>query len=207
MSEFQVYLRLGIDHITSFAGMDHMVFLLALAATYDLSLWKPLMMIVFSFTIGHSITLALAVLDIFSVNQNLVEFLIPLTILFSALFNIFQKKDIASPPINYSRYAMAFIFGMIHGLGFSNYLKSLLMGKGSIAWPLFSFNLGIEAGQLIIVIFILFISLIFFNIIKGKKREWNLVISGMAVGISCLLIIQSAIFKLFISDPSGVFNQ
>jgi hypothetical protein len=195
MSEFLVYFKLGYQHITDLNGFDHILFLVALCAVYGLTSWKKVLILVTAFTVGHSITLALSSLGYVPVNAALVERLIPLTILLTCLANFFYRfpksiyKDSKSNNAGL-RYAIAVIFGLIHGLGFSTYLKSLLGTAGNITLPLFSFNLGLELGQIVIVILILFLSFLVTDIFKVKKRTWNLIASGIVFGMALMMILE-----------------
>lgn len=190
MSTFQMYLNLGLHHIADFKGYDHILFIITLCAVYLLRDWKNILILVTAFTVGHSITLVLASFQWVRIPGPWIEFLIPVTILLTAVGNIFQKKDRFSLIHHRIKYSLALFFGMIHGLGFSNYLRSLLTSEDKLAGPLFSFNLGIEIGQLIIVSAFLFTGLIVINLFKAKPREWNLIISGAGLGISLLLIFE-----------------
>ena len=155
-STFAVYLHLGFDHIADLKGYDHILFIVALSAGYGLIHWRPLLVLVTAFTVGHSVTLALATLRLVSVSTAWVEFLIPVTILATAAFNLMETRahaDQLALPGRAQRikYAMALFFGLVHGLGFSTYLRAALGDEESIALPLFSFNVGLEAGQLVIL--------------------------------------------------------
>ena len=190
MSVFRTYLQLGINHITDLTGYDHILFLLTLCVIYSFLNWKKVLILITAFTIGHTITLALATLNILKISNNLVEFLIPLTIAITALGNFFQKSSSFNSSLHKAKYVFAGFFGLIHGLGFSNYLKALLGIHNNIWEPLLAFNLGVEAGQIIIVLLLLTLTLIFTGILKIKAREWNLVISGAGLGVSILLMIE-----------------
>lgn len=198
MSEFSAFLKLGFQHITDVKGIDHILFILALCAIYTFKDWRKLLVLVTAFTIGHSITLALATLQIFKTNMNLVEFLIPITILFTCIFNFFYKipdrKSRFQKPENNYRYYMALFFGLIHGMGFSNYLRSLLGKEENILKPLFAFNVGLELGQLIIVFFALLVTMLFLSGLKVKHNDWKLGLSGLIAGMALFLIKDSAIF-------------
>lgn len=156
MSEFSLYLRLGFEHISDLNGYDHILFVIALAAVYPLREWKHLLVLITAFTIGHSITLALATLGVVNFNPDLIETLIPVTIFITAVINIAERfaKD---PEKALQRdwrmkYALAIGFGLIHGLGFSNFLRAVLGAEDSLVLPLFSFNVGLEFGQLVILV-------------------------------------------------------
>ncbi len=185
-----MYLQLGIEHITDLKGYDHLLFLITLMAVYQIKQWKKILILVTAFTLGHTTSLIIASFDLISIPSKWIEFLIPATICLTALINIFQMKTDTSKGHHIYKYVMSLGFGLIHGLGFSNYLRSLILNEDSMAGPLFSFNLGIEAGQLIIVSAFLILSIISLEIFKVKLREWNLVFSGAGLGISILLMLE-----------------
>jgi hypothetical protein len=190
MSVFYMYFQLGFEHIIDFQGYDHILFIITLCAVYLFSDWKQVVILVTAFTIGHSVTLALASLDIIRIKPELVEFLIPFTIFITAIANISFKQVSLVPALYKIKYLTAMIFGLIHGLGFSNYLKSLLGSQESIVKPLFAFNLGLEIGQLIIVFFILSMATLLVKYLNSPKREWSLVLSGAGLGISAILMFE-----------------
>lgn len=190
MSTFRLYLTLGIDHISDIAGYDHILFLTALCAVYSLRQWTRILILVTAFTIGHSITLALATLDLLRISTALVEFLIPLTIFLTALSNVLQKSDHVSRISHLFKYLAALFFGLIHGLGFSNYLRALLGGEKELVVPLFSFNLGLEIGQIMIVMAVMAISFVLVRLAGVRHRDWNLLLSGAAMGVSLILILE-----------------
>jgi len=181
---FTTYLQLGFEHITDLNGFDHMLFLLALCAAYVYSDWKKILVLVTAFTVGHSITLALAVLNIIPVNSAWIEFLIPVTIVATAVKNFLAKQEKAAIPT----YLMALGFGLIHGMGFSNYLRSLLGDE--MLMPLFAFNIGLEVGQLLVVAVIFLVQFALIKTISVKPRHWNSLISIVSGGISLLLAAQ-----------------
>ncbi len=196
MSDFQLYLVEGFRHISDLGAYDHILFITALCAIYQLSEWKKILILVTAFTIGHSVTLALATLRIVSFPTEVIEFLIPITIVITCLFNFFSATDsrnITKQLMGY-RYVTAALFGLIHGLGFSNFLRSMLGKEESIVTPLFAFNVGLEIGQLAIVFAILLLSGVMTNFLKVKQREWNLILSGIVSGISITLIQKTWIF-------------
>ena len=191
MSEFQVYLQVGLEHILDLNGFDHILFIIALAALYQIEDWKRILILVTAFTLGHSITLALATFDMVKVNSPLIEFLIPVTILITALANLFQKESATS--VGILNYLFAGFFGLIHGLGFSSYLKMLLGRESSVAFQLFAFNVGIEAGQIVIVAAILALGFLFTSIFSVAKRDWKMVVSSLVAGMA-ILMVKDAIF-------------
>ena len=191
MSQFALYFQLGIEHILDFLGYDHIMFVVALTAIYLLREWKKLLILVTAFTIGHSITLALATLRVVNFNSELIEFLIPVTIFITAISNLFKKDSFRSLTKINTNYVYALFFGLIHGLGFSNYLIRLLGSDTTIVPQLLAFNLGLEVGQIIIVGSFLFISFIFISIFGISRRDWNLIISSAVAGISITLILET----------------
>lgn len=189
MSEFQLYFILGKDHILDYAnGYDHILFVVALCAMYLLRDWKKILILVTAFTIGHSITLALSTLNIVSVNAELIEFLIPLTIFITAFSNIFRQEENQTTLSLQLNYGYAIFFGLIHGLGFSNYLKTLLGKDESIVTQLLAFNLGLEFGQIIIVAIFLTIAFILVDLFGRSRRDWKIVLSSAIAGIALVLM-------------------
>lgn len=190
MTTFGLYLSLGFDHIADLAGYDHILFLMALCAVYSLKEWAKVLILVTAFTLGHTLTLALATLDLIRMSSSLIEFLIPLTIITTGIWNIGQRSG-SDPTLSHRfKYATAMFFGLIHGLGFSNYLRSLLGTEQDLLLPLFSFNLGLELGQIMIVLIVLMVSSFLVNIVGMKRREWNLLLSGAAIGVSLILCVE-----------------
>lgn len=186
---FSTYLDLGFDHILDLNGYDHILFVIVLCAVYKVEEWKKILILVTAFTIGHSVTLAMSALDMVSFSSDVIEFLIPLTILITAFYNVF-KKGSNDKRLNLN-YLMALLFGFIHGLGFSNYFKALLGKEESVTMPLLAFNIGVELGQLIIVAITMLAAYIFMNLLKVKQREWILFVSGAAAGVAYILLIEA----------------
>ena len=184
MSDFPFYFRFGWQHIISRDALDHQLFILALAAIYALKDWKQVLILVTAFTIGHSITLFLSVTEMVTIKSKWVEFLIPCTIVFTAVTNLFQKKF--TPKSIRINYFLALFFGLIHGLGFANNIRMALASDQSLGWGLFGFNLGLEAGQIIVVLLILLIAFVVLNVFKSNRREWVIFASACAfsVGLS-----------------------
>jgi HupE / UreJ protein len=189
MSEFHLYFDLGKDHILDYAnGYDHILFVVALCALYITRDWKKLLILVTAFTIGHSITLALSTLRVVSVKAELIEFLIPLTIFVTAVSNLFKNENKVSDGPMQMNYIFASFFGLIHGLGFSNYLKSLLGKDQSIITQLLAFNLGLELGQIIIVVLFMSTAFVVVDLFGLNRRDWKMVISSAIAGISLILM-------------------
>jgi hypothetical protein len=193
MNAFELYFGLGKDHILDYVnGYDHILFVIALCALFQLRDWKQVLILVTAFTVGHSITLALATLNIVKVRVDLIEFLIPVTIFVTAVSNIFKKEEQISGLSMKINYFYAAFFGLIHGLGFSNYLKSILGRDKSIISQLLAFNIGLEFGQIIIVAIFLITSFILTDLFGVNRRDWKLVISSAVAGMALLLMKDQA---------------
>lgn len=201
-SEFLVYLRLGFEHITDPGGYDHLLFVAALTAS-DLGRVRRLFWLVTAFTIGHSITLALATLDLVRVDITLVEILIPLTILATSAVNGISwgpghgakpvedtRADEVVEPETRLRYLFAVGFGLIHGLGFSTFLRAALGWEENIFVPLLSFNIGLEIGQLAIVAVLSLIAVVLTRGLGLTRRAWVLGVSAITGGMALLILSQ-----------------
>jgi hydrogenase/urease accessory protein HupE len=186
------YLNEGFHHILDPRGYDHILFVVALCVSYSIKEWKNVAWLVTAFTLGHSLTLALATLKILTFRTDIIEFLIPLTILATCLLNFFQAKK--NTKISWQRYGLALGFGWIHGLGFSNFLRSMLGREESIFLPLLTFNLGLEIGQLLIVATILCISGLLTQVFKTNRRDWMVAVSGIVFGVSLTILQKNWIF-------------
>jgi len=188
MQDFLFYFNLGWKHIISLDALDHQLFLLALIAIYSYSDWKKILVLVTAFTIGHSVTLALSILDVVRVPSAWVEFLIPLTIVLTALGNILTKNKKQSQ--NNTNYYLALIFGLIHGMGFANTARVMIAKSQSIALPLLGFNVGLEAGQIAIVFGILILLFILLNLFKVNKKDWTLFVSSGVFALSLKMALE-----------------
>jgi hypothetical protein len=189
MSEFQLYFGWGKSHILDYAnGYDHIIFVVALCALYLTREWKQVLILVTAFTIGHSITLALSTLRIISVKVELIEFLIPLTIFITAVSNLFKNENNLTSRSVQMNYFFAGFFGLIHGLGFSSYLRSILGRDESILTQLFAFNLGLEFGQVVIVAIFMAAAFILVDLFGLNRRDWKMVISSAIAGIALVLM-------------------
>jgi hypothetical protein len=186
--DFLFYFQLGWSHIVSLDALDHQLFILALVAVYSTKQLKPLLILVTAFTIGHSLTLALSVLDIIRFDSKWVEFLIPCTIFITALFNLIRK--INSPKKIELNYYLALFFGLIHGMGFANSVRMMLARDQYLGWGLLGFNLGLEAGQLVFVALILIVSTIVFSFFKVKRRDWIIFVSSAVFALALQMALQ-----------------
>ena len=190
MHSISFYLELGFRHISDLAGYDHILFLIVLCAIYQLHQWKTLLVLVTAFTVGHSITLALTSFSVISIKSEVIEFLIPMTIIATAIHNLFIRST--SEISGHTRsYWMALFFGFIHGMGFANYFRALLMDESSILIPLLGFNLGIELGQLLFVLLVLGVAYVVTNWLKMPQRDWNTFVSGGGFSLALVLAIEN----------------
>jgi hypothetical protein len=184
MTDFLFYLKEGWQHIISVNALDHQLFIVALLAIYSYTEFKKIIILVTAFTVGHTITLFLSTTGIFKINSNLVEFLIPLTIMLTAAANFFNHK-IKSKSIN---YFLALFFGLVHGLGFANTLAFMLAKEQSLGSSLFAFNIGLELGQLLVVAIVLLINYLFLKFTNHRRTVWNYMMSGLAFCVALYIL-------------------
>jgi len=180
---------MGLNHVLDFSAYDHILFLIVLAVVFNFNQWKKVLWLVTFFTIGHSITLALSAYGIIKVRIDIIEFLIPVTIFITGVINVFTAKKSSTGKENIN-LVFALSFGLIHGLGFSNYFKMMVGKEEDKLFPLVEFALGIEASQIIIVLGILIVGTIFQNFFKATRRDWILVCSSVVIGFSIPMIIE-----------------
>ena len=200
MTTFTVYLRLGFEHLLDLQGYDHILFLAALCAAYTLTRWRELLVLVTAFTIGHSVSLALATLRLVRVDTGLVEFLIPVTIVATAVVNLIgargpQPDDSAVRrptlhPARHPRYAAALVFGIIHGLGFSSFLRLVLGEERNIFLPLLSFNIGLELGQIVVAGAVLALAMVATRWLPLSQKGWNVAVSVVAGAVAGWMAVQ-----------------
>lgn len=188
MTDFGFYFKLGWDHIMSIDALDHILFVFVLAAIYMLNDWKQVLILITAFTIGHSITLALSTMNLVQVSSEWVEFLIPCTIVFTAITNLFYK-NFTQRTVRLN-YFLALFFGLIHGLGFANTLRFILAQDQSLGWSLFGFNVGLEAGQVIIVFIILLLAQVFIQHLKVARRDWVLFVSAATLSLALKMALE-----------------
>lgn len=188
MKDFVFYLKLGWEHIISLDALDHQLFVLVLIAAYTAKDWKRILILVTAFTIGHSVTLALSILNVVRLPSDWVEFLIPLTIVLTAAGNIFMKNKKQSQ--NKTNYYLALFFGLIHGLGFANTARIMIAKSQSIAVPLLGFNLGLEIGQVVIVAGILVFLSVLLHLFKVNKKDWILFVSSGVFALALKMTLE-----------------
>jgi hypothetical protein len=188
MQDFLFYFKLGWEHIISLDALDHQLFIAALAAIYILKDWKQVLILVTAFTIGHSLTLALSVMDVVRFSSKWIEFLIPCTIVITAFSNLFVKEF--TRKMMRINYFLALLFGLIHGMGFANSLRPMLASDQGIGWSLFGFNVGLEAGQVVMVTILLVVSKIVLDILKVGRREWVIFLSSAVFAVALKMALE-----------------
>ena len=187
---FSDYVKLGNEHILDPNGYDHILFVATLCVFYSFDQWKKILILVTAFTLGHTLTLALSALNIVQINPTLVEILIPFTIIITALSNIYAVKNNTETSRHLTiNYVIPIGFGLIHGLGFSNYFKAIIGESESVIMPLFAFNIGVETGQIVIVFMVMMAGYFLVNILKLKKHVWTISVSSIAIVISIFLLL------------------
>ena len=188
MEDFILYFKMGLNHVLDLSAYDHILFLIVLAVVFNFNQWKKVLWLVTLFTIGHSVTLALSAYGILKVRMDLIEFLIPLTIFITGVVNIFTAKKSSSGKESFN-LLFAILFGLIHGLGFSNYFKMMVGKEEDKLFPLLEFALGIEAAQIIIVLGILILGTLLQNFFRVTRRDWVLVTSSIVIGFAIQMML------------------
>jgi hypothetical protein len=196
MSEFMLYLEIGVRHVLDINAYDHILFLIALTVPYAFKDWKRVLILVSIFTLGHTLALFLSVYEVVIIKASPVEFLIPITILATAIYNLFTAgKSAKKDNLSITGFITLF-FGIIHGLGFSNYFNTILGGtKGDKLLPLLEFALGIEVAQIIVVLSVLLFSFIIQNFFRNSRRDLVLILSSIIIGVVIPMIIGSEIWN------------
>ena len=189
MQDIGLYFSWGWSHIISTEALDHILFILALTIMYRIENWKQVLVLVTSFTIGHSVTLVLSVLDIIRFSPVWVEFLIPITIVLTAASNLFGVRTVASVQTPKVNYILALVFGLIHGMGYANAIRFTLSSDQNLGFPLIAFNLGLEIGQIFIVLFILFFDTFIRHFTKLPKRLIVIIISTVVLLLAMFMAI------------------
>ena len=188
MNDFIFYFKMGLFHVLDIKAYDHILFLIVLAVVYQFKQWKKVLWLITLFTIGHSITLALSAYGILNVRADLIEFLIPLTIFITGLMNVLTAKKASVGKENQNLF-FALFFGLIHGLGFSNYFKMMIGKTSDKLVPLLEFALGVEAAQIIIVLLILLVGSLVQSVFGVNRRDWILVVSSIVIGFAFQMMV------------------
>ncbi|QXP66335.1 HupE/UreJ family protein [Polaribacter sp. AHE13PA] len=188
MDDFLLYFKMGLNHVLDLSAYDHILFLIVLAVVFSFKQWRKVLWLVTLFTIGHSVTLALSAYGILKIRIDIIEYLIPVTIFITGAINVFTAKNTASGKQNIN-LIFALFFGLIHGLGFSNYFKMMVGKEENKLFPLLEFALGIEAAQIIIVLGILIVGTLLQNFFRVSRRDWILVCSSIVIGFSIQMML------------------
>lgn len=185
MSAFSFYFPFGWHHIISMDALDHLLFIIALGALYNWGDWKKVLVLITAFTVGHSFTLFLSVMDWIRMDVKWVEFFIPLTILITAYLNLFQKRETSRG--QQITYWLALLFGFIHGMGFANSIRFMLAQDQQLGWGLFGFNIGLEVGQCVVMLALLSLNQLVTQFFKLAMAKWSYLVSGLVLGIAAAI--------------------
>ena len=194
MNDWQIWFVTGIEHILDLNGYDHIMFICLLVFTYPVTDWKRLLLLITAFTLGHSITLALSVTNIVALPQRYTELLIMLTIIATAFYQLFASKN--TPNGVTSIYLIICFFGLIHGMGFSYLLKGMLGSNDSVLMPLLMFNIGLEVGQIVVVIFVVLVLLLVGKYAKAIERQFKTGIISVIL-VTALILCYTRIVNIF----------
>ena len=186
MSDFSAFFKLGISHILDFRGIDHLLFIESILLVYSLADWKIILRLLTAFTLGHAISMSLAYFGLTFLSRELIEFLIPLTILTTSIYHLIQGKG-----SGVIQYIMIAFFGLIHGAAYSGEFMSMMGKSSEVLIPLLGFNLGVECGQLLFGAALLIGLHFLFNTLKDWKRATTILIFGLITVFSVYLAIQS----------------
>lgn len=189
MNDFVYYVKMGFEHVLDVTAYDHILFLIVLAVIFSFNQWKRALWLITFFTIGHTVTLALAAYKIINVSVAVIEFLIPVTIFITGLFNVFRVGKASTGKENIN-LILALFFGLVHGLGFSNYFRIMIGREEDKLVPLLEFALGIELSQVVIVFGILILGTLLQNFFRVSKRDWVMVTSSIVIGFTIPMMIE-----------------
>lgn len=194
MEDFWLYVNLGFEHVLDWKAYDHVLFLTALVASYSFLQSKKVIWLVTLFTIGHILSLALSAYEVLRIDSGIIEFLIPVSIIFTAVYNMFAAGKMQQSSKVNLLYFITFFFGLVHGFGFSTYFNMLAKSSDHIFLMLAEFALGIELAQILVVFAVLLLSFIAQNIFRRNKRDWVLVISSIVLGMTLPILADHWIF-------------
>ena len=195
LDSFLKFFELGLYHIVSFKSYDHILFLVVLTIPYLFKDWKRLLLLISSFTLGHTLSLLLGVYDIVNLKGNVIEWLIPFTIIVMALYNVLTVGKASKKPNPIVIFSIVLFFGFIHGLGFASAFESMVSANESTLLSVLEFALGIEIGQFVIVFCILFFGFLGQTIFRFSVRDWVMVLSAVVIGLMLPLIFNSPLFS------------
>jgi hypothetical protein len=188
MNDVGFYFNIGWHHIVTLEALDHILFVAALSAIYLLKDWKQVLILITAFTIGHALTLFLSAKALIRVDIATVEFLVPCTIALTAIFNLFQKSF--TPKAVRINYFLALFFGLIHGLAFAETLRMILATDQSFALAMVSFSLGLEAGQVLVVLLMLVLAQVLIHLFKVERRHWVIFLSAAVFSLSLQMALE-----------------
>lgn len=189
MNDFVYYLKMGFEHVLDINAYDHIIFLIVLAVVFNFNQWKKAIWLITFFTVGHTLTLALAAYEIIDIRVDIIEFLIPVTIFITGAFNVLRVNK-ASTGREKLNLFLALFFGLVHGCGFSNYFRIMIGQEEEKLVPLLEFALGIELSQIVIVFGILILGTVLQNFFRITKRDWVLVTSAIVIGITIPMMME-----------------
>jgi hypothetical protein len=195
LNEFLFNVEIGVSHVLDINAYNHVLFLMVLTIPYMFKDWKRVITLVSLFTLGHTLSLVLAAYNVVAVSGVLVEFLIPITILVMAVYNIFTAGKGAQKERIGLLFLTSLFFGLIHGLGFARQFHMLADGSTNKLILLLEFALGIEIAQIIIVFIVLFVGYVIQTIFRFSKRDWVMVLSSIVVGLVIPMLLGSAFLK------------
>lgn len=194
LQELWFNVQYGINHVLDINAYDHVLFLIVLTVPYMFKDWKRVFLLVTLFTIGHTLSLILATYGAVKISANIIEFLIPVTILIVALFNVFTSGKGAQKEKIGILFISTLFFGIVHGLGFAREFKLLVGSDDNKLITLLEFALGIEIAQVIIVFLVLFLGYLFQTVFRFSKRDWIMVVSAIVVGLVIPMLLNSPLF-------------
>jgi hypothetical protein len=194
LSDFWFNFKLGLTHVLDWNAYDHILFLIALVAAYSITQGKKVFWLVTVFTIGHSISLVLAAYDVIQVSSEWIEFLIPISILFTAIYNIiFVNKNVIKLKVNFL-YVITLFFGLIHGFGFSSYFNMVSQGAESKVLMLLEFAVGVEVSQFFVVIPVMVLGFVFQRGFNYSKKDWILITCSLVIGLTIPILRETWIW-------------
>lgn len=188
MIDFWFYVRLGFEHVLDWSAYDHVLFILVLIAAYSFATWRKALILITLFTVGHTLSLLLTNYSVVTIAGKWIEFLIPVTIIFAAIYNLIVAANTHTNK-SYLIYFITFFFGIIHGFGFASYYK-MIYDETSLT-PLLSFALGVELSQIVIVVAVLILAFLFQKILHIKKRDWIIGVSAIVIGRTIPMLTDS----------------
>ncbi|MGB5555836.1 MAG: HupE/UreJ family protein [Flavobacteriaceae bacterium] len=191
MQDFWFYIKLGLEHVLDFGAYDHILFLAALALPFTFKYWKSVLLLATVFTVTHCISLGLSAYGVLVMDVSLIEFLIPLTILLTAIFNLIYTKSVEGQKTILLHLIATAFFGLIHGFGFSNYFNMLMAGEDEKLTPLLGFATGIEISQLVVVLSVLGVSFLFQTVFKVQKSLFVIIASILIILVTIPMLIET----------------